>query len=260
MVATRDIERGGLVLFEDPLHVFPKNYSNAVLENTEYQQAVATIVQCASTHGHLSGPDAYPPEARHALDRLTELSATESAKTSPCIDDIWHLEDAHRCAEVGDTVMVDGLQSEGGKKLNGKKGRVVGIDETDEGRLAIKIDMGRASKGLATKKSMKRSNLKTLGGILRTNSFGGKGACALLYKTTCRINHACGKAANVRRMEHNCKAYIFAKREIYAGEEIFIDYLPNDDAEEDRPGDLQMKYNFRCQCSAHDHSLKRTLS
>ena len=160
MVASHKIDGGELVLIEKPLHSQPVGYSPSLRQRREVASLLATISRFAKSHGHLSGLDQYPPEACEAMNRLTELKAMDMVSTSPQIDEIWQLHDAHRQSGIGDMVMIDGLVSDAGKKLNGKIGRVLKRDKKDTARLCVSIGVGSQ----ATEKSIKQVNLKTLGG------------------------------------------------------------------------------------------------
>jgi len=153
--------------------------------------------------------------------------------SSPRIDEIWELHDAHRTADVGDPVTIDGLVSDAGRPLNGTRGRVV--DKVND-RLAVEL-------ANSTRKHVKPCNLKTLGGIVRTNSFEYRGQ-SLLYKLLCRVNCACGPAANVTKVTMDGGvAYVMTTKEIKKGEEILIDYLPGESGVAKREL-LRVKYNF----------------
>lgn len=246
MVATRDIANGDVILIEKELYSQPRGYSPEVLQRPDVAPLMATVTKFASSHGHLTGPDKYPAEARKAMDQLAELNASVRVMQSPHIQEIWQLHDSFHCAQVGDNVMVEGLVSEKGKKLNGKHGVVVSHDEQDSGRLGVEI---KATDSKVARMSIKTCNLKTLGGIYRTNSFGSNDDEEVLFKNTCRINHACGNAANAIRLLIQGKSYVLARKDIPVGEEILIDYIPGEEG--DRLGLLQMKYNFTCRCSEH---------
>lgn len=248
MVAARDIQAGEAVLVEKPMYTQPVGYSEAFCQRPDVAPLLVTITRYAQSHGHLTGPEQYPLEARETLNRLTELKVTEVMTQSPRIHDIWQLHDAHRCAQIGDNVMIDGLVSDSGKVLNGRFGRVVGVDDRDNSRLAVEIGSSRSTRTM--RKSIKAANLKTLGGILRTNAFGNYAeGTETLFQVLSRVNHACGDTANVMKMDANGKAYLMAKRDIRDGEEILIDYLPGERG--DRVGLLEVKYNFRCTCGGH---------
>ena len=74
----------------------------------------------------------------------------------------------------------------------------------------------------------------------------------ILFKDISRINHACGKHANVAKIlcDDTNKAYLMATRTIQKGDELLIDYLASEE-DEDMLGLLKLKYNFHCTCPAH---------
>ncbi|CAB9498964.1 expressed unknown protein [Seminavis robusta] len=254
LVATREIQTGEVILIERPLGKQPSEPTPALLQQREVAPLLETMQRCARTHGHLTGTSRYPPEVRHALDRLTELQTKEFVLKSPDLGAIWKLADSHRCAEKGDRVMIDGLKSDAGQKLNGLEGQVVGIDEKDKHRLAVELSTNNSKGTKSNKKSIKRENLKTLGGILRTNAFvDNHETTMLIFKDLSRINHACGDAANVIKIcDEKDRAFVLARCDIASGQELLIDYIPGE-KEEDRLDYLQMKYNFRCQCKMHTY-------
>ena len=249
MVANQVILSGDIVFIEKPLHSQPKRYSPEFLQRPDVQPLWALISRLSLQH------EDPPPRALEALQRVADLHAMEQMVTSPKIQEIWGLCDAHRQgAHVGDLVVIADLQSVAGKAMNGKRGRVVSEDTSsnsqggDPGRLGVSIQTNNHT---TTKKSIACANLKTLGGILRTNAFGSDedSTMLVLYKTLSRINHACGDAANVFKYETNGQAYLIAKKEIQAGDEILINYLaPQDNLREE----LQRRYNFVCTCPHHD--------
>jgi len=249
-IAKRDIEPLEPILIEEPLYYQPLGCAPALLHRPDVVQLMDTIERSAASHSHLTGADMYPPEARRALDRFTELNVNHFASTSTQIDEIWKLHDAHRVAEVDYEVVVDGLVSQAGKLLNGKRGRVVNRDETDVDRLGVDIIGGGGTEGKA-RRSVRRANLKTLGGIMRTNAFvNEEDGKEYLFKILSRVNHACDNQANIAKFVSQGKAYVVAKKEIRAGDEILIDYIGGE-REEDRLGLLQLKYNFSCPCPKH---------
>ena len=148
---------------------------------------------------------------------------------------------------------VDGLQSELGQTLNGLEGEYKGMKK---GRAQVKlIDLG-------VTKGIKLENLKTAGGIYRTNAFGvtsatgGQDGC--LFEVLSRFNHACFGAASVTKstrfdmVSGDHVADVMAVRDVAEGEELSICYLGEDDREldaEQRREYLRMKYRFDCACS-----------
>lgn len=243
MVANCDISDADVLFVETSLHSQPFGNHPSVQRHPEFPKLMKQLEHFAKSHGHLTGEDRYPPEARKVMDRLTELNCIAFLTQSPNLEQVWELEDSHRQAQVGDPVIVDGLLSEGGKKLNGQQGQVTKLDDKDPSRMGVSLS--------TVVKSIKRNNIKTLGGICRTNFFESESDQAQhLFKNLCRVNHACGSNANITKIVWNSKAFVLAKRDIKQGEEILIDYLPGE-KKEDRLGLLQLKYNFVCQCPLH---------
>merc|ERR1712039_690813 len=104
-------------------------------------------------------------------------------------------------------------------------------------------------------------NLKTPGGIMRTNSFAFEtGGTEILFEHLSRINHSC--MPNVVKQRYRRKGefvefVVTATRDILAGEELFIDYGVPDGPVERRRAWLTMKYNFTCHCPACDDGRSR---
>jgi hypothetical protein len=187
IVATSKIEGGAVILVEKALHSQSTNNHPSLQTNPEYQFIVKTLdggeknEEVSSFSGNYFQSD----DCGEALNRLAELNAAAYMAGSALKDEIWKLEDSHRFAKVGDTVMIDGLSSEAGKKLNGKCGRVSKQDEKDPSRLGVEVSLDGGSKKAT--KSIKSCNLKTLGGIMRTNAYhDGTEETTNLFKELCR--------------------------------------------------------------------------
>jgi hypothetical protein len=161
---------------------------------------------------------------------------------------VWALEDAIRDPKPNDRVVIDGLASATGVRLNGRAGLALGPDPNDPTRQTVRLD---ASDDL---KSISRKKLKTAGGIFRTNSFQD-GADGHLFATLCRVNHACPKASNVGKAYADVRGdrvvALLATRPISKGDELLISYLtPDPDAStSDRLSLLKLKYGFHCNCA-----------
>ncbi|KAL1838807.1 hypothetical protein VTJ49DRAFT_2200 [Mycothermus thermophilus] len=87
--------------------------------------------------------------------------------------------------------------------------------------------------------------------ILRTNAFNAKlgGAPHIaLYPLVSRINHACKANAYTRFMPETLQVSIRAARDIAAGEEITISYIPVGAPTSERAKKLST-WGFSCQCS-----------
>jgi hypothetical protein len=92
----------------------------------------------------------------------------------------------------------------------------------------------------------------SVGGILRSNSFmvdiDGE-MHEVLYERLSRANHSC--SPNIAAAYHNGgSAYVFALREIKAGEELLVCYTPHEMTlpVQQRRESLDMKYRFVCMC------------
>ncbi|KAJ2977726.1 hypothetical protein NUW58_g7723 [Xylaria curta] len=87
--------------------------------------------------------------------------------------------------------------------------------------------------------------------ILGTNSFSytlGGDAHMALYPEVARINHACKPNAFVRFSPTSFDVKVVAFRDIEAGEEITISYIPMNHPREKRQRDLR-RWGFECKCS-----------
>ena len=258
-VATRDIAVRSVILVESPVATFDMNpfgQGAQFMARPDVQALQQTIMRCCAANAGREGTDAYPAEAREALEGIMALSATVqlASRDAATVDRVFALEDSFRTAIAGEHVCVDGLASATGQLLNGRRGVVRRVE--NNGRRCVRLLGGAASE---TDKAIKRENLKSIGGIIRTNSFEDENH-AKLFETLCRFNHACGASANVTKVfEHlvtgngaRC-AHVTTLRDIRRGEELCIDYIDGSDESSldtaSRQAFLQMKYNFVCQCS-----------
>ncbi|KAJ1462967.1 hypothetical protein M885DRAFT_504454 [Pelagophyceae sp. CCMP2097] len=230
--------------------------------------AVAAHVKTITRHANAAaatpqaGLDKYPAEARAAMDAIVELRAGDglAALAAPQRAAVWALEDAFRVPLKGDAVCVQGLESAAGAALNGACGVVVGFsaaDGTADGAAGAAPRRCRVRMDGATEvKSILPRHLKTAGGIFRTNQFAD-GDVAHIFETLSRFNHACGAAANVARgfvdgPRGERVVGVFCTRAVQEGDELLIDYMPEQDLEldlEKRRGLLRIRYNFLCLCN-----------
>ena len=222
----------------------------------DVQALQQTIMRCCAANAGREGTDAYPVEAREAIESIVALSATVQLASldAETVDRVFAFEDSFRTAIAGEHVCVDGLASAAGQLLNGRRGVVLRVE--GNGRRRVRLLGGPAGE---TDKAVKAENLKSIGGILRTNSFEDENR-AKLFETLCRFNHACGASANVTKIFDKSRteagarcAYVMTLRDIRRGEELCIDYIvgSNESSLDTAPrrAYLQMKYNFVCQCS-----------
>lgn len=87
--------------------------------------------------------------------------------------------------------------------------------------------------------------------IMRTNSFAvniqGK-MCSGLFPEQARLNHACLPNSVIRFIPHTFAMEVMAVRNIEAGEELTISYIPVDLPSAQRAKFLNNSYNFECTC------------
>lgn len=258
-VATQDLDAKQTILVEAP--VFRTTAAHwrdpAFLARPEVAELTATVERCSRAYGHLPGAAKFPPEARAALDAIAAHAASDQLRgvDARAADAVFALEDAFRQPVVGETVAVDGLRSDAGRPLNGRRGVVVA--DAGGGRRRV-----RFSRGAAGDKAIRAAHLKGAGGIFRTNAFGDDGDAAVagggkLLPRLARANHACGAAANIGKGWVDSKdgvrrARVVALRPVRRGDELLIDYIPGPEtAALDTAGRralLKLKYNFDCDC------------
>ena len=253
MFAVKDIRKGDEILMEEPF--FEQEMGLAFrrpefLHDNEACQLKEELQIFTDMYSHLprGHPDRYPPRAREVLDRLCDkgqahayeqLSATEKAKYAA-------LEDSFRKITPDTPVILTGLTSEAGRQLN----CLSGIASAFDGHRWAVLMPSRSGK------KIKPENLKTPGGICRTNSFCFSGKDVLLEQM-CRINHSCVPNAMIQQPSNvQFRSYILIARcDIRKGEQIFIDYGVPKGSTEERRDFLRMKYNFTCHCKACTNAM-----
>jgi len=194
----------------------------------------------------------FPPEARAVMDRLVEIKAAgEFSRLSPDLQSKWmRLHDAHNFIPSGRSVCVAvfGLVSQMAS-LNGRIGTIRGdigdAYNPQEGQWRVtfaKYEANGESQDFTL--LIHSDNLKTPGGIYRSNSFAEG-----LFSNRCRMNHACD--ANTGVMDSGPSAVIIATRLIAEGEELTCNYIGDhtDLSAAQRRDLLKGKYNFLCQCT-----------
>ena len=103
-------------------------------------------------------------------------------------------------------------------------------------------------KGETEPRLIKRENLKTPGGVSRTNGFQ-RGEHGRLYEKMSRFNHSCKPNTTELEVNDVGKVFLVAARDIKKGEELTVQYGATGSTS-DRKAFLEMKYNFDCQCEA----------
>lgn len=267
IIATKDYEGGEEILRESP---FATCGSNGMLElrmlrgdrtMAKYKKKIGRF---ARKYGHLEGAARYPPEAKMMMDEATEYATSYLYwQSSNDQQEKWFaLHDCHHRCPLDTTVCVFGLESEQGRRLNGRVGRV-SCTEQSIGRVGVQFSDPPSEKSIAIK------NLKTPGGVWRSNAIGDAG----LFETLCRMNHSCNPNVAVLRANNRThdsdsdsdldsdqrthEQVAIATRHIKMGEQLLVDYTNMstctvEDEEElavtQRREKLLMKYDFECQC------------
>lgn len=261
LFARRRFAAGEVVFKEEPFYVFDKmqmmmDPTGGVADpadRDELQTLLEQMFVFANTHGHKQGMAKFPPEAQAVMDRLIEIkTADEFRRCSKNVQEKWMaLHDAHHLIPEGrDFVVVaaTGLTSEAGQRLNGRIGRVVG------GRGELSAD-GITRRwpaefvfqdGQRETKKLKAQNLKTPGGVFRSNAFDEG-----LFEYRCRMNHSCSPnvVADEIVVRGRKRMQIVAVRDIAVGDEVTCCYIEREGLNTAQRRELlQGKYNFLCQC------------
>ena len=227
-----DIAEGETIISEPPLYaVHPAQLSTPAFMRRPDVARLFAVVEAGYDDEN------YTPEADAALQAVLDLHAKDGI-ASLGLDDatrFWALDDCFRRPAAGDAVEIAGLVSARGRPLNGLRGRV---DGSDGERWAVATARGR--------KSVRGRNLKTAGGIFRTNAYfdGGSG---YVFETLCRANHSC--APNCAKAMSAGRVDVVALRAVPRGEEITVSYLKLDAPGAARRAYLREKYNFDCRCA-----------
>uniref|UniRef100_A0A0G4I3C4 SET domain-containing protein n=1 Tax=Chromera velia CCMP2878 TaxID=1169474 RepID=A0A0G4I3C4_9ALVE len=266
LFAGRDFQQGEVLFAEFPLLSVDKSSfitdNEFLMRNPEAYALLEEINKCARAFGHLPGAAKFPPQARQFLDQLIQLKAQHDFKKLSKEEQglIWELSDAFQeDLKEGSRVVVENLQSEKGKKMNGQNGRVCKY-ESEKDRWVVAVGDGSSLETVL----LKETNLKTLdqsrpsaGGILRTNCFQFENE-ELVFQILCRANHSCDPnimfemvpvdpQKHFGRVKHK-KAYVIATEDIRAGDELFVDYGGSDLPLKERTEWLRLKYRFTCRC------------
>ena len=253
IVAIRGICAGEEIFYESPFVEEEEGYTLFRPEMMQDPTAISLILKIkefAEKCSHLPDghPDKYPPEARAAMEQANDLGQAFTYRKLSPTDKLKYaaLVDRFRNIYAGAPVIISGLVSEAGKQFNGGSGIARSFDE-QASRWAVQLPDGQG-------KLIKIENLKTPGGIWRSNSFSWQDSLcsspsAVLFEKLSQLNHSCNSNVDKKRLGNNTFA-VFATRDISSGEELFIDYgVPRASAEIRRSW-LKMKYNFICQCRA----------
>ena len=101
--------------------------------------------------------------------------------------------------------------------------------------------------------------MKTVDGILYSNSFGGTAdgtRASVLFETLSRANHSCAPNIDMQTdAARGHRARVTALRDIDAGEELLLSYLGSvgsarmERPVEERRAELRRKYRFHCECA-----------
>ena len=233
-----DLAEGETIISEPPLYaVHPEALSTPKFMRRPDVARLFAVVE-AGYDG-----DAYTPAAESALNAALDLHAKDGVAALGTGDAsrFWALDDCFRRPAAGDAVEIAGLVSARGRPLNGLRGRV---DCSDGERWAVATARGR--------KSVRARNLKTAGGIFRTNAYfdGGSG---YVFETLCRANHSCAPNCAKAMSDRGGRRVVdvIALRAVPRGEEITVSYIGAAEgaAGAVRRAHLREKYNFDCRCA-----------
>ena len=102
-VATRDIAARQVILVEPPVATFdinPYGQGAQFMARPDVQALQQTIMRCFAANAGREGTDAYPPEAREAIEGIMALSATVelASRDAATVDRVFALEDSFRKA------------------------------------------------------------------------------------------------------------------------------------------------------------------
>ena len=217
MFATRDIKKFEGLFHEVPLLMGcleerdPSADKYILRNSSEAARLTGGLAALAATTKGRVGAARYPPAARKMMDRMCELVTTvrlaKKAMVPAYLKRFWKLADCHagdvdleRCV-----VCVAGLVSEEGMRLNGSMGVAKAkVADSADNRWEVEFETGSA-------KSIRACNLKTAGGIARTNGFDlGHGAC-FLVRACSRVKQQAGGSFSTRGAEpeqaiYSCRA------------------------------------------------------
>ena len=257
LFATKDIKQHEEIFREvpffslDPREMMSPHVSNAA-DAQELKRCQDLLEVFANMHlGKEGFENEFPAEAREVLDRIVEIKAVDAFDRLPIESQVkWmELHDAHQSIPSGRScvVAIVGLESEKGKALNGRIGKIAGHNAYDRATGRWRVTFAKCeSKGEKEDFDMaiKATNLKTAGGVYRTNAWHEG-----LFERRSRLNHSCDPNTVATECGDGAIA-IVARRDLREGEQLFGSYIsdhPNLPAAERREM-LQGKYKFHCQC------------
>ena len=271
LFALEDIPKQNVICRESPFYSFNRENimhymmnenptSDPILDaEIRYLQTQIRLANEKYQRQKLSFEDEYPPNVRVLLDRMLAIIAEKSfTSESREVQEKWMaLNDAHKQVRKDSTVGICGLQSENGKRFNGKIAHCSGFDNQKDRYI---IECKTMSNKSAEKILLKKQNLKTVSGIFRSNSFQEG-----LFETRCRMNHSClPNTLTCTLNEYNeifgkeliadtpNECITVAKRDIKAGDQLTLSYLFLSAGKDvkGRREELREKYRFNCCCDA----------
>mmetsp|Transcript_9063 Transcript_9063/g.16087 ORF Transcript_9063/g.16087 Transcript_9063/m.16087 type:complete len:295 (-) Transcript_9063:173-1057(-) len=264
LFATSDIPEGTVILRESPFHNSRACINAALadpLNSTPYKEVNQGITNLVD---ELKKQTEDSPKADALLDLLLETVYSAEFRA---LDDSTRLQwmslhDAFQqvATDIEQEVGIFGLTSEAGKALNGKIG--VARYVKARGRFAVTV-------GDADPVALRRENLKTPYGVVRSNAFDEG-----LFEKRCRINHACVPNTACFTVTddkppkdggeptpHNGPPVVLIKatRLIKAGEEITCDYDGPENGKTTmstpvRRTRLLQKQGFVCSCESCENN------
>jgi len=261
MFATRPLKQGEEIFREapffsiEPREMMSPRVSDAA-DAQELKRCQDLLEVYANMHlGKEGFQNEFPAEARAVLDRIVEIKAVDAFGRLPeaervkwmALHDAHQISTTHHSPRESCVVVVVGLESERGRALNGRVGKISGQNAYDRAADRWRVTFAKceaAGEAQEFDMAIRARNLKTAGGIYRTNAWPEG-----LFEWRSRMNHSCDPNTAARESEGGAVA-IVACRDVEVDAELTCNYIidhPNLSATE-RQDLLKSKYGFDCQC------------
>ena len=269
LFASEDILKDEVIFREAPFYSFgmekivdymvKKNPTGDPVLDKEIRKLQLRLMEANRKHANqgLSFSEEYPAESRVLLDRLQEIITEKGFESeSKEVKEKWMaLHDAHQNIRKDTPVGIFGLNSAKGKEINGSIAQCLGFDESKKRYI---VEYTKTSSQAPEKLLLKKENLKTVSGIVRSNIYQEG-----LFENRCRINHSCNgntKTCTISEYNkllgknliasHSNECITIAREDIKAGIELTCSYLCKGAGKklEVRREELHEKYKFLCKC------------